>query len=175
MALQVKELGIEVVAALRPLVARIRRHDRSLAGSAEQEPALAALASAAVGGAAPAGPERRERPAIALGDASSMRVAAALSVAEGGFSLHAATTAAADDAAGREALCKYVLRPPLAQERLHLLDDGLVRIELKRPFSDLALSPALLETLLASRSTLAPLKRHIPAAPLAKLEGNAPV
>jgi hypothetical protein len=105
-------------------------------GSAEQEPALAALASAAVGGAAPAGPERRERPAIALRDASGMRIASALSVAEGGFSLHAATTASADDAAGREALCKYVLRPPLAQERLRLLDNGLVRIELKRPFSD---------------------------------------
>jgi hypothetical protein len=110
------------------------RHEPSLIDdrSAEQEAALAALASAAVGGAAPAGPERRERAAIALRDASGMRIASALSVAEGGFSLHAATTAAADDAAGREALCKYVLRPPLAQERLHLLDDGLVRIELKR-------------------------------------------
>jgi hypothetical protein len=105
-------------------------------GSAAQEPALAALASAAVGGAAPAGPERRERPAIALRDVSGTRIASGLSVAEGGFSLHAATTAGADDAAGREALCKYVLRPPLAQERLRLLDDGLVRIELKRPFSD---------------------------------------
>jgi four helix bundle protein len=31
MALQVKELSIEVVEALRPLVPRIRRHDRSLA------------------------------------------------------------------------------------------------------------------------------------------------
>jgi hypothetical protein len=45
-------------------------------------------------------------------------------------------TASADDARAREALCKYVLRPPLAQERLRLLEDGLVRIELKRPFSD---------------------------------------
>jgi endoglucanase len=52
-------------------------------GSAEQEPALAALASAAVGGAAPAGPERRERPALALRNASGMRIASALSVAEG--------------------------------------------------------------------------------------------
>jgi hypothetical protein len=71
-----------------------------------------------------------------LRDASGIRIASALSVAEAGFSLHAATTAAADDAAGREALCKYILRPPLAQERLHLLDDGLVRIALKRAFSD---------------------------------------
>jgi four helix bundle protein len=31
MALQVKEFSIEVIAALRPLVPRIRRHDRSLA------------------------------------------------------------------------------------------------------------------------------------------------
>jgi hypothetical protein len=29
-----------------------------------------------------------------------------------------------------------VLRPPIAQERVRLLDDGLVRLELKRPFGD---------------------------------------
>ena len=78
----------------------------------------------------------RRAPVIALRDESGLRIASALSVAEAGFSLHAATTASADDARAREALCKYVLRPPLAQERLRLLDDGLVRIELKRPFSD---------------------------------------
>lgn len=32
------------------------------------------------------------------------------------------TTASADGTAGREALCKYVLRPPLVQERLHRLE-----------------------------------------------------
>jgi hypothetical protein len=62
-----------------------------------------------------------------------------------GFSLHAATTASdaeewlknhADDARGREALVRYALRPPIAQERLHILPENLVRIELKRPFSD---------------------------------------
>ena len=42
----------------------------------------------------------------------------------------------AGDAAGREALCKYILRPPVAQERVRLIADDLVRIELKRPFSD---------------------------------------
>jgi hypothetical protein len=89
-----------------------------------------------VTGLAPAGPERRQRPVIALRDESGLRIASALSVAEAGFSMHAATTASADDARAREALCKYVLRPPLAQERLRLLDDALVRIELKRPFSD---------------------------------------
>jgi hypothetical protein len=47
-----------------------------------------------------------------------------------------ATTAGAEDSRGREALVRYVLRPPIAQERLHILPDNLVRIELKRPFRD---------------------------------------
>ncbi len=53
-----------------------------------------------------------------------------------GFTLHAATRAGALDATGREALCKYVLRPAVAQERITQGPDGLVRIVLKKPFSD---------------------------------------
>lgn len=103
---------------------------------AEREPALAALARASVSGLAPAGPERRERSPISLTGHPGVEVKAPLSVAELGFSLHAATVVGARDRAGREGLCKYVLRPPLAQERVRLLDDGLVRLELKRPFGD---------------------------------------
>ena len=53
-----------------------------------------------------------------------------------GFTLHAATRAGALDAEGREALLRYVLRPPIAQERVELRPDGLVRIALKRAYSD---------------------------------------
>lgn len=53
-----------------------------------------------------------------------------------GFSLHAATRAGALDAHGREALLKYVRRPPIVQERVVRGPDGLVRIALKRAFSD---------------------------------------
>jgi hypothetical protein len=60
----------------------------------------------------------------------------ALCAMQAGFSLHAATTAKAGDAAGREALCKYILRPPVAEQRVQLIADDLVRLELKRPFSD---------------------------------------
>ena len=35
-----------------------------------------------------------------------------------------------DDPVGREALLRYLLRPPLAQERLEQRPDGLVRITL---------------------------------------------
>jgi hypothetical protein len=53
-----------------------------------------------------------------------------------GFNLHAATKVAANDKKGRENLCKYILRPPLANDRLKILDDGNVRLEFKRPWSD---------------------------------------
>jgi len=50
-----------------------------------------------------------------------------------GFNLQAATKVAANDKKGRENLCKYILRPPFANDRLKILDDGTVRLELKRP------------------------------------------
>ena len=103
---------------------------------ADREPALAQLAAAAVAGLSPAGPDMRQRQPIALRGQPGIEVNAPLSVAEMGFSLHAATTASADDARGREALVRYALRPPIAQERLKILPDNLVRIELNRPFSD---------------------------------------
>ena len=103
---------------------------------AQREPALAALGMAAVTGRLPAGPELRQRPPLTLRGQPGVEVTAPLSVAEFGFSLHAATQARANDVSGREALLRYALRPPLSQERLKLLPDGVVRIELKRPFSD---------------------------------------
>ena len=42
----------------------------------------------------------------------------------------------ANDRARLEQLCRYVLRPPLAEHRLRRLADGRVRLELKRPWSD---------------------------------------
>lgn len=53
-----------------------------------------------------------------------------------GFTLHAATRAGALDPGGREALLRYVLRPKVAQERLEQRPDGLVRITLKKAYTD---------------------------------------
>jgi Putative transposase len=53
-----------------------------------------------------------------------------------GFTLHAATRAGALDPVGREALLRYILRPPLAQGRVELGPDGLVRITLKKAYAD---------------------------------------
>ena len=48
----------------------------------------------------------------------------------------AATRAGALDPAGLEALLRYVLRPPVAQERAEQRAFGLVRITLKKAYTD---------------------------------------
>jgi hypothetical protein len=50
--------------------------------------------------------------------------------------LHAATRAGALHLAGREALLRYVLRPPLAQQRRQRGAGDLLRITLKRAYAD---------------------------------------
>ncbi|MBI4608833.1 MAG: transposase [Candidatus Rokubacteria bacterium] len=53
-----------------------------------------------------------------------------------GFDLHANVWVSANDRAGVERLCRYVLRPPLAQDRLRLRGDGRVVVELKPAWHD---------------------------------------
>ena len=60
-----------------------------------------------------------------------------------GFDLHANVWVGAHDRARREQLCRYLLRPPLADDRLRLLGDGRVRVQLKRAWSDRHDAPAL--------------------------------
>jgi hypothetical protein len=91
-------------------------------------------ASAASGTTPPAGPEWR-RGALPF-ERRPMVFERPLCVALDGFTLHAATRAGGHDDAGREALLKYILRPAVAQERVTRGPDGLVRITLKKPFSD---------------------------------------
>jgi hypothetical protein len=78
-----------------------------------------------------------------------------------GFTLHAATRAGALDMAGREALLRYVLRPPIGQERLERRPDGLVRITLKRAWADgtvaVDMDPL---SLLCRLATSVPPRRH---------------
>jgi hypothetical protein len=104
---------------------------------AEREPALAQLAAAAVSGLPPAGPELRRRPlTVVLPASDGPKVVRPLCVEDGGFSLHAHTRAGAEDDVGRTNLLKYVLRPPIAQEHVTFTEDGLVAIQLKKPFRD---------------------------------------
>jgi hypothetical protein len=91
-------------------------------------------ASAVSGQVPPAGPQwlRGLRALEPSGLAYDKPLCASLD----GFTLHAATRAGARDTAGREALLRYVLRPPVAQERIEPQKDGLVAITLKRAYAD---------------------------------------
>jgi hypothetical protein len=53
-----------------------------------------------------------------------------------GFDLHANVWVGANDRAGLERLCRYLLRPPFAQGRLRRQADGRVGLELKRAWHD---------------------------------------
>ena len=98
------------------------------------DPETSLAASAVSGQAPPAGPQWviRLRPP----EPRALAYDKPLCASKDGFTLHAATRAGALDAPGREALLRYVLRPPIAQDKLEQREDGLVRIILKRPYAD---------------------------------------
>ena len=54
----------------------------------------------------------------------------------GGFNLHAGVAARADERSKLERLCRYISRPAVSQARLSLTPSGLVRYQLKTPYSD---------------------------------------
>ena len=53
-----------------------------------------------------------------------------------GFSLHAGVAVKAHERKKLERLCRYIARPPVAEKRLSLTRNGMVRYELKTPYCD---------------------------------------
>lgn len=103
---------------------------------ADDKDGIAVLAASAVSGTTPpAGPEWRRGGALPFAS-RPMKFERPLCVALDGFTLHAATRAGGQDPEGREALLKYILRPAVAKDRITPGPDGLVRVSLKKPFSD---------------------------------------
>jgi hypothetical protein len=130
----------------------------------EKDPLLARLLAAATAGASPAGPAHKRAPVRIVLDPDATPVAKGkLCGQHAGFNLQAATKVAANDKKGRVNLCKYILRPPLANDRLKILDDGNVRLEFKRPWSDgtssIDLAPLALIARLAA--LVPPPRRHV--------------
>lgn len=105
---------------------------------AEESPALAGLSSAAVQGRVALGPRAGAR-VIQIGrepDAPWVTSRGPRQAHLEGFDLHAEITVAADDRAALERLARYVLRPPVAQDRLSLTPDGQVLLTLKSEWAD---------------------------------------
>ncbi len=105
---------------------------------AEESPVLAGIVGASVQGRVALGPRagarvRRLGPDVDLEAVTSRGPRQAQLE---GFDLHANVWVSANDRAGLERLCRYVLRPPFAQERLRLRDDGRIAVELKTVWHD---------------------------------------
>jgi hypothetical protein len=105
---------------------------------AQEQPLLAALATASIAGVLALGPKAGQRPMRLFGqrarDADERHEKAPKNAY--GFDLHAGSRAAAHDRQARERLCRYLLRPPLSNDRLTCSDDGKYCIALKRPWDD---------------------------------------
>jgi hypothetical protein len=105
---------------------------------AEESPALAGISSASIQGRIALGARAGER-VLQIGREPGAPWITSRGPCQAhleGFDLHAAVTVAADDRAGVERLCRYVLRPPVAQDRLSLTPDGLVLVTLKSEWHD---------------------------------------
>ena len=102
------------------------------------EPLLAELYAASVQGRGVLA-ERGEsalRPIAHRRDARPLSLPGELCASLGGLSLHAKVTLVADDHEGRERLARYLLRPPIASERLSLDEHGRVVYRLRRHWND---------------------------------------
>ncbi len=104
----------------------------------ETSPALAALVSASIQGRVALGPRAGAR-VRRLGDEPDLGHVTSRGPRQAqldGFDLHANVWVPPNNRARLEQLCRYLLRPPLAQDRLRLRPDGRVLVELKTAWRD---------------------------------------
>jgi hypothetical protein len=150
-------LGVIRARVLRLLVRRGLLCDEASDGLDESEtPALHALYAASVRQRVAIG-RRAGATVLRLGGAPTTSTAPPKRRRQarlGGFDLHANTSVRAKNRPKLERLCRYLLRPPVAEDRLSLAPDGSVLLRLKTPWRDgtshLALQPLeLLEKLAA--------------------------
>ena len=132
--LRTRDVGEVLEKAVRRMVKHLRRRGALQGEDDDVEPEEQLAASAVSGQVPPAGPQWLR--GLAPLKSSALDFEKPLCAALDGFTLHAATRAGAHDTEGREALLRYVLRPPIAQNRVQPQKDGLVRIVLKKAFSD---------------------------------------
>lgn len=106
----------------------------------EETPVLAGMAAASVEGRLALG--ERAGAAVRRGGASAELLALApqgrgpCHARKNGFDLHAGVIVPPRDRARLERLCRYALRPPIAQEPLHRTPEGRVILDLRHRWAD---------------------------------------
>ena len=142
-ALDVAEVLATVEPGIRRLLDRRGLGEGDDAGSAsdawvDEAPVLAGLAAASVQGIVVLGPHRGAR-LRRLGDPAEEGEAPTpegCHARANGFDLHAGLVVPAGQRDRLERVCRYALRPPVTEERLHLTAEGQVRLELRQPWRD---------------------------------------
>ena len=137
--LQTREVGAVLEKALHRMAKYLKRrqalalttNDDNTDDTGDDHPEGRLETSAVTGQTPPCGPQWLR--GLAPLAPRAMAYDKPLCVSLDGFTLHAATHAGAADVAGREALLRYVLRPPIAQERVEAKSDGLVRLPSNAP------------------------------------------
>ena len=137
----------EVLATVTAYVGKLLAHGGSGDGDdggmldewADEAPALAGLAAASVQGRVALGARagaRVRRRGDARAGATDPSGLGPCHARHNGFDLHAGLCAPADQRDRLDRICRYALRPPVAQDRLQRTADGQVRLELRRPWAD---------------------------------------
>lgn len=141
-----REIARLVATIARRVTTLVRRHGIALAGDDQTDDdaphedagALAALAAASVTGRSLLGATPGARVGR-VGRSTTGPTAKAASLwhaRAADFDLHGGRTVRAEDRRTLERLCHYLLRPPLAQERIERLPDGRVGLTLAHPWAD---------------------------------------
>ena len=158
--LRTSEVGEVLERTIRRIGRHLRRRGLFREDPDQEQDAEANLAVSAVSGQGPpAGPQWQVR--LAPLERRPLAYDKPLCASQDGFTLHAATRAGALDLSGREALLRYVLRPPIAQDKIEPRPDGLIRIVLKRPYADGTIAVDLDPlSLLARLAACVPPPRH---------------
>lgn len=126
----------EVADVARRTAARVRRLlERRADDQDRDEPTgWTVCCAASTQGLSLFGPRAGQTP-LRLVDPSQARPDEPVAIVEG-FNVHAARTLHGADHAQVERFCRYLARPPIAQERLEHLDHGRIRYRFKRAWKD---------------------------------------
>ena len=129
----------DIARLARAVCRKVTRHLKQLTGEdKDQQLTLDNLANASVQGLVATGPRRGCR-VLRLGGTGEDAEAAIISkrcADVAGFNVHANRHVAANDREGLEYLCRYLARPPIANDRLQELPDGRLSLRFKQAWRD---------------------------------------
>ena len=138
-----REIARLVATIARRVTTLVRRHGVTLAPDEEADDDASyedagALAAASVTGRSQLGamPGARVGRVGRTTAAPTAKAASPWHARAADFDLHGGRTVRAEDRRTLERLCHYLLRPPLAQERIELLADGRIGLMLAHPWAD---------------------------------------